>query len=142
MKLAQLFSVPASNGFAWKWRAADTRAESPGTFVYYHDCVQDAVKHGYTVEGGTEVLWGGPGENPPTRGWLFSAEIEHILKVPSIGVRYPPRNRYPALPGLREFQTAPPLPTTAADLQPNDGTPVTDLPNFLPGFKPTPPLSP
>ncbi|MDB5923644.1 MAG: hypothetical protein JWN13_2580 [Betaproteobacteria bacterium] len=68
MKLAQLFSVPASNGFAWKWRAADTRVESPGTFVYYHDCVQDAVKHGYTVEGGTEVSNDGDTGDRPDLG--------------------------------------------------------------------------
>lgn len=65
MKVAQMFSVPSAQGFAWKWRATDTRAESAKAFDYYHDCVEDALKNGYSVKGGTEVNGeAGSGERP------------------------------------------------------------------------------
>jgi hypothetical protein len=51
-KKAQVYSVriPAESGFAWKWRSADGRKQSPGAFVYFFDCVQDAKKSGYVVD--------------------------------------------------------------------------------------------
>ena len=57
MKPATMFSVPSGNGkgFTWKWRAGDNLAESKNSFDYYHDCVEDARKHGYAIKGGTQV---------------------------------------------------------------------------------------
>jgi hypothetical protein len=51
-KKAQVYSVSIAGeaSFAWKWRSADGARHSPGAFVYFFDCVQDAKKSGYAVD--------------------------------------------------------------------------------------------
>ena len=50
-KSAEVFSVTAAgrNGFVWRWRSADGKQQSAGTFEYFHDCVADARTRGYDV---------------------------------------------------------------------------------------------
>jgi hypothetical protein len=52
MKNAEIFSVPSPdvNGYAWKWRCADSATESAQSFQLYFDCLTDAKRHGYKVE--------------------------------------------------------------------------------------------
>jgi hypothetical protein len=69
MKMAEMVSVPAGTGFTWKWRAADSRAESDKSFEFYHDCVEDARKHGYSVKGGTQVDNEPNGNRPDLGNW-------------------------------------------------------------------------
>ena len=52
MKKAQIYSVPSktAQGYAWKWRAASERRESPNSFALYFDCLGAARDLGYEVE--------------------------------------------------------------------------------------------
>ena len=52
MKTAQIVAVPSqeANGYAWKWRCEEAKAESTEIFGMYYDCFTDARKHGYSVE--------------------------------------------------------------------------------------------
>lgn len=49
IKPAVIFPVRASgpNKFRWRWRAAECKDESAGTFLYFYDCVEDARARGY-----------------------------------------------------------------------------------------------
>ena len=51
MKTAVIISVPvtAAPGYAWKWRSPDGKQQSPSTFVYFYDCVEDARRAGFGV---------------------------------------------------------------------------------------------
>lgn len=51
MKQAQVYCARVTGAsFSWKWRSADGKHESENAFDYYHDCLEDARKHGYTAE--------------------------------------------------------------------------------------------
>ena len=52
MKKAQIYSVPSKTvqGYAWKWRTASGRRESPQSFAFYFDCLAAARDVGYEVE--------------------------------------------------------------------------------------------
>ena len=49
---AEILPVPAghANGYVWKWRCNEPKAESKTTFTLYYDCLSDARKHGYAVD--------------------------------------------------------------------------------------------
>ena len=65
MQPAVIFSIPAltANGYCWRWRSADSKAESQQPFAYYYDCVLDAQAKGYVVR-----LSDARGENAQGRG--------------------------------------------------------------------------
>jgi hypothetical protein len=71
MKPATMFSVPSGDGktFTWKWRAVDSLSESEKSFEYYHDCVEDAGKHGYSIKGGTQVEGDAAAERTDLGNW-------------------------------------------------------------------------
>jgi hypothetical protein len=49
-------SVKGSQDFRWEWRSHDGKDKSAASFVYYHDCVEDARQAGFEVElSGTEA---------------------------------------------------------------------------------------
>jgi hypothetical protein len=52
MKAAVLFPVPtkALPGYGWLWRSVDGRACSQRPFVYYYDCLTDALTNGYEAQ--------------------------------------------------------------------------------------------
>ena len=52
MKVAILFSVPAKAhpGYRWRWRSVDGRVCSKKPFVYYYDCLTDALANGYEAQ--------------------------------------------------------------------------------------------
>lgn len=51
MKQAQVYCARVTGAsFSWKWRSADGKHESANAFDYYHDCLEDARKNGYTAE--------------------------------------------------------------------------------------------
>ena len=49
MKIALISSVRVAgvHTFGWKWRSEDGTVECRDTFMYFHDCAEDAKKHGY-----------------------------------------------------------------------------------------------
>ena len=51
MKTALISSVRVAgvHTFGWKWRSEHGTAECRDTFMYFHDCAEDAKKHGYTA---------------------------------------------------------------------------------------------
>jgi hypothetical protein len=63
MKAAVLFSVPtkAEPGYCWRWRSVDGRACSQKHFVYYYDCVTNALANGYEAQVETAVGARSPG---------------------------------------------------------------------------------
>ena len=52
MKPAVIFSIPmtTSNGYCWRWRSVDSKADSKKQFAYYYECFSDATTNGYTVQ--------------------------------------------------------------------------------------------
>jgi hypothetical protein len=49
-------SVQGSPDFRWEWRSQDGRDKSAASFVYYHECVEDARHAGFDVElGGSQA---------------------------------------------------------------------------------------
>ena len=62
MKTAVIYSIPSAtaNDYCWRWRSADSEAESQKQFAYYYDCVVDAQAKGYVVR-----LSDPSGENTP-----------------------------------------------------------------------------
>ena len=49
---AQISSVRTANpqGFQWMWRSMDGDQQSPNTFAYFYECVEDARRAGFTVD--------------------------------------------------------------------------------------------
>ena len=49
---AVIFSIPmtTSPGYCWRWRSADSKTDSEGHFVFYHDCLANAEASGYAVQ--------------------------------------------------------------------------------------------
>ena len=48
-KTCVIYAEPAgATQYGWGWRSASKR--SKGVFRYFYECVQDARKHGYTVD--------------------------------------------------------------------------------------------
>jgi hypothetical protein len=65
MKRAVIFSIPTTTsiGYCWRWRSADGKTDSTGSFAYYYDCLENARASGYDVQP-TGVC----GQNAPGRG--------------------------------------------------------------------------
>lgn len=49
---ADIVPIPAghAHGYVWKWRCAESKAESKTAFTLYYDCLTDARNEGYEVE--------------------------------------------------------------------------------------------
>jgi len=43
-------SVQGSQDFRWEWRSHDGKEKSAESFVYYHQCVEDARQAGFDVD--------------------------------------------------------------------------------------------
>ena len=57
-RTAQIVPISAkgSKDFRWEWRSHDGKTKSATSFVYYHECVEDARGAGFEVElSGTEA---------------------------------------------------------------------------------------
>ena len=65
MSMCQLFPVPHGNKseFRWEWRANDNSQRSEQSFERYHDCMEDARRHGFEVQLSQPV-----GDTAPGRG--------------------------------------------------------------------------
>jgi hypothetical protein len=52
MKIALIHSVRVGgvHAFGWRWRAQDGVAESADTFMYFHDCCENARRKGYQCQ--------------------------------------------------------------------------------------------
>jgi hypothetical protein len=70
MQPAVIFSIPTntSRGYCWRWRSADSKAESQKQFAYYYECLLDAQTKGYVVQ-----LAVAQGETAPSR-WSLRDE--------------------------------------------------------------------
>jgi hypothetical protein len=52
MGTAVIYPIGSSGtaDFKWKWRCEADNASSKTSFAFYHDCLSDAIAHGYRVE--------------------------------------------------------------------------------------------
>jgi hypothetical protein len=52
MKKARICSIAAATdaGYVWRWQDCSNLAVSASTYDMYFECVEDARKHGYSVE--------------------------------------------------------------------------------------------
>jgi hypothetical protein len=51
-KYASVYPVAAANphGFYWRWRSLDGTAHSGKEYVYFYDCLENALAAGYVID--------------------------------------------------------------------------------------------
>jgi hypothetical protein len=64
MRICRLYPVHATDRheFKWEWRSEDSRRRSARKFEFFHDCMEDARSHGFSV-----ILQQPTGETAPMR---------------------------------------------------------------------------